>query len=262
MSGGLSLNSRWQAAWRSLFLQAAWNFERLQNIGWAFCVEPALRELYKDPTERADALRRHLEFFNTHPYMAGYVVGAALRAEEEAAQFSGEERAAKTAQVSGLKLALAGPLAAMGDDFYWATLRPATALLGVAWLWLGPHPWHLAAPFIFLLAYNLPCTWLRLASVHQGYRRGLGVAPHIAKLGLPSLAEGLRFASMLPVGGLAGGLARVSHPGSGLGLPLTDNFLFLGAGLLMLLLLRLHMSPVLVWCLALLSALLLAFAIP
>jgi hypothetical protein len=36
----------------------------------------------------------------------------------------------------------------------------------------------------------------------------------------------------------------------------------MGAGLVMLLLLRLRMSPVIVWCLALLGALVLAFAIP
>jgi mannose/fructose/N-acetylgalactosamine-specific phosphotransferase system component IID len=258
----LSWRSQWSATWRCLFIQGAWNFERLQNLGWAFCVEPALRELYPDPKARAEALQRHLEFFNTHPYMAGYVLGAALRAEEEASKADDEGRAPRAAQVSGLKLGLAGPLAAVGDAFYWATLRPAAALLGVAWLWLGPHPWHLYAPVVYLVAYNLPCFWLRLASVHQGYRRGLGVALHVAKLGLPSLAEGLRFSALLLVGGLAGGLGRVSHPGTGHRLPLTDNFLFLGGGLLMLLLLRLRMSPVLVWSLALLSTLVLAFAIP
>lgn len=258
----LSLGSRWQAAWRSLLLQGAWNFERLQNVGWAFCVEPALKELYPDPAARAAALRRHLEFFNTHPYMVGYVVGAALRAEEEASKASGEEQAHKAAQVSGLKLGLAGPLAAVGDTFYWATLRPAAALLGVAWLWLAPAPLHLMAPVAYLVTYNLPCLWLRLSSVHQGYRRGMGVALHIAKLNLPSLSEGLRLSALMLVGSLAGGLGRLSHPSNGMQMPLTDNFLFLGAGLLMLLLLRLHLTPIVVWCLSLFVALVLAFAIP
>jgi PTS system mannose-specific IID component len=254
----LSLGSRWQATWRSLFLQSAWNFGRLQNLGWAFCMEPALRELYPEPAERAEALKRHLEFFNTHPYMVGYVLGAALRAEEEAASKRGEERVQAAARVSALKLGLAGPLAAVGDTFYWATLRPAAALLGVAWLWLGPHPLHLFAPLVFLAAYNLPCLWLRAASVHQGYKRGVGVALHIAKLGLPALSEGLKLSSLILVGGLAGGIV---HPSTGVA-PSTDKFVFMGAGLVMLLLLRLRMSPVIVWCLALLGALVLAFAIP
>src|SRR5258708_26437784 len=58
-------------------------------------------------------------------------------------------RSAKAGMVTGLKLGLSGPLAAVGDAFYWATLRPTAALLGVAWLWLGPHPWHLGAPLVF-----------------------------------------------------------------------------------------------------------------
>ena len=77
----LSRLARMRCALRSLVLQGAWNFDRMQNLGWAFCVEPALRELYPDPARRAAALKRHLEIFNTHPYMAGYVLGAALRAE-------------------------------------------------------------------------------------------------------------------------------------------------------------------------------------
>jgi hypothetical protein len=121
---------------------------------------------------------------------------------------------------------------------------------------------HLFAPLLFLAAYNLPCLWLRSASVHQGYKRGFGVALHIAKLGLPALSEGLKLSSLLLVGGLAGALARLSHPSDGIARPAVDPFVYLGAGLLMLLLLRLRISPVLVWCLALLGALIFAFAIP
>src|SRR5207302_1103412 len=50
--------------WRSLFLQAAWNPRGMQNLGFAYAMEPALRDLYPDPTVRAHAVERHLEFFN------------------------------------------------------------------------------------------------------------------------------------------------------------------------------------------------------
>ena len=77
---------------RLLLMQAAWNFERLQNLGWAWCMQPGLNELYPDPRERAQALRRQLELFNTHPYMAGYVAGAALKAEAEVAAGQADQR--------------------------------------------------------------------------------------------------------------------------------------------------------------------------
>lgn len=254
---GLSASARLQALLRSLFLQAAWNFERLQNLGFAFCMEPALRELYKDPTQRAAALRRHLELFNTHPYMAGYILGAALRAEEEAAAGRGDGE-----QVSALKAGLAPALAAVGDAFFWATLRPAAAVLGVAWLWLAPHPLQLFAPLVFLVAYNLPGLWLRLHSLQAGYEKGPEVAMHIVGLQLPAATEGLRLGALAAVGGVAGALARVQHPQTGGGVPLIDNFLFLGSGLVLLMLLRLSVRPMVLLGLCVLGSLLLALALP
>jgi PTS system mannose-specific IID component len=253
----LSAASRLRALWRSLFLQAGWNFERLQNLGFAFCMEPALRELYPDPERRAAALRRHLENFNTHPYMAGYILGAALRAEEDVAAGRGYG-----AQVSALKSGLAPALAAVGDAFFWATLRPAAAVLGVAWLWLAPHPLHLWAPLVYLVAYNLPGLWLRLHSLEAGYAKGPEVALHVAGLRLPAATEGLRLGALAAVGGVAGSLARVQHPQSATGVPLIDNFLFLGSGLVLVMLLRLSVRPMVLLGLCVLGSLLLALALP
>lgn len=256
MSSGLSRRVRLSMLARSLLLQAAWNFERLQNLGFAFCMQAALRELYKDPTERHAALHRHLELFNTHPYMAGYVLGAALQAEAEVA--AGRS---KGETVSALKMGLAPALAAVGDAFFWATLRPAAAVLAVAVLWLAPHPWHLSAPVVFLGAYNLPGLWLRLHSLQVGYERGSGVAAHVAGLRLPAVTEGMRLAALTAVAGLAGALAWVRHPASGEPVPLLDNFLFLGSGLAMLLLLRLSLKPILLMVLSVAGSLLLALAL-
>src|SRR5262249_19133116 len=72
--------------WRSLFLQAAWNPHGMQNLGFAFAMEPALGELYPDASARARAAQRHLEFFNCHPYLAAAIVGGAVRLEEEVAR--------------------------------------------------------------------------------------------------------------------------------------------------------------------------------
>lgn len=253
----LSLRTRWRVALRSLLLQAAWNFERMQNLGWAFCFEPALRELYKDPQQRAAALRRHLELFNTHPYMAGYVLGAAMKAEDEAANAGGS-----TDAVGAIKTGLAPALAAVGDSFFWATLRPAAAITGVTWLWLAPHPLHLMAPFVFLGTYNLPGLWLRLHAIEVGWVKGSDVAGHVAALRLPAVTEGMRMAALVLTGCLSGTLARVVHPATGAHVPLVDNFLFLGAGLSMLLMLRLAVRPVVLMVLCTLGALILALAFP
>ncbi|MDN5580382.1 MAG: PTS system mannose/fructose/sorbose family transporter subunit IID, partial [Lactococcus raffinolactis] len=42
----LSKNDRLAVAWRSTFLQGSWNYERMQNLGWAFSLIPAIKKLY------------------------------------------------------------------------------------------------------------------------------------------------------------------------------------------------------------------------
>src|SRR3712207_85938 len=71
--------------WRSQFLQGSWNYERMQNMGWAYALIPALKKLYTTKEDRAAALERHMEFFNTHPYVAAPIIGVTLALEEERA---------------------------------------------------------------------------------------------------------------------------------------------------------------------------------
>lgn len=71
----LSKNDRLAVAWRSTFLQGSWNYERMQNLGWAFSLIPAIKKLYTTKEDRAAALTRHMEFFNTHPYVASPIIG-------------------------------------------------------------------------------------------------------------------------------------------------------------------------------------------
>lgn len=66
---------------RSQFLQGSWNYERMQNGGWAFSLIPALKKLYPNKDDASQALKRHLEFFNTHPYIAAPILGVTLALE-------------------------------------------------------------------------------------------------------------------------------------------------------------------------------------
>ena len=79
----LTKRDRWRVCWRSTFLQGSWNYERMQNGGYAFALIPAIKKLYKTKEDRAAALKRHLEFFNTHPYIASPILGVSLALEED-----------------------------------------------------------------------------------------------------------------------------------------------------------------------------------
>ena len=54
----LSKKERLSVALRSTFLQGSWNYERMQNGGWAFSIIPAIKKLYKTEEERSAALDR------------------------------------------------------------------------------------------------------------------------------------------------------------------------------------------------------------
>ncbi len=169
--------------WRCLFLQAAWNRRGMQNLGFAYAIEPALRELYADPPHREEALRRHLGFFNCHPYMAAAIVGGAIHHEEKVA--SGAE---PDAQPFRYKQTLQGPLAAVGDGFFWTALRPFFGAVAAVGALLVGWPAIVAA----LAVYNVVHLVLRGGLFLAGYRDGDAIVADVAKLGLPVLADRLR----------------------------------------------------------------------
>ena len=50
----------------------------MQNGGWCFSMIPAIKKLYPNKEDQAAALKRHLEFYNTHPYVSAPVIGAEI----------------------------------------------------------------------------------------------------------------------------------------------------------------------------------------
>jgi len=191
----VSLLALLRVLWRSLFLQAAWNPHGMQNLGFAFAMEPALDELYPDASARARAAERHLEFFNCHPYLAAAIVGGAVRLEEEVARGAAEPRT-----VSAFKSALASPFAALGDGFFWLALRPAAALIAaVTEPYLG-----LWCVVLFLVLYDgvhlVARAWLFFA----GYFRGEGIVSAVSHAHLPQTIAILKGSAAVLAGVIAG----------------------------------------------------------
>ena len=100
----LTKQDRKKVWWRHQFLQGSWNYERMQNLGWAYSLIPAIKKLYTNKEDQAAALKRHLEFFNTHPYVAAPIMGVTLALEEEKANGTDIEDAA----IQGVKIGYDG----------------------------------------------------------------------------------------------------------------------------------------------------------
>lgn len=197
---------------RSLFLQASWNTQGMQNLGFAWAIAPALEVLYPDPKARAAAGARHLEFFNCHPYAAAAILGAAVRLEEEIAA-GAQGPAASTA----LKKALGPPFAALGDGFFWLALRPLASLLGVC----GALVWRAPGAFLLLFAYDLVHLPARVWLFQRGYDQGPGVVEAVQRLRVPRATALLKLGAAALLGGFAALLLRGAAVEHGLALSLS-----------------------------------------
>lgn len=169
---------------RSLLLQACWNEERMQNLGFAWCAEPWLSRLYKKGDPRlTEALRRHLEFFNTQPHMAGFILGTVCRMEETRAL--GEVPAER---IRTIKAAMGSTLAAVGDALFWGTLKPLGAAAGLLTLLLlralgAPEEGAVAGAAAACLGiFNVPALAARWRGLRLGYERGEGVVEELVRM--------------------------------------------------------------------------------
>lgn len=160
----LSKSDRKKVWWRSTFLQGSWNYERMQNLGWAYALIPAIKKLYTSKEDQAAALQRHLEFFNTHPYVAAPIIGVTLALEEERANGAEIDDTA----IQGVKIGMMGPLAGVGDPVFWFTIRPILGALGASLAMAG----NIVGPLLFFFGWNIIRMAFLWYTQELGYRAG------------------------------------------------------------------------------------------
>lgn len=199
---------------RSFFLQTLWNFERMQNMGFAFSIEPLLQRAHKTQAGFHAALRRHLGFFNAHPYLATTVMGVVYNSEKTAAEQG--VKIAETAMV--LKDSMGGAFGAIGDHVLWGTWRPFCAIFAMSiGLWLAyPHGalthelfHHMAAAQCakwwvagFLGLFNAVHIWLRWRGLQRSVAQGPQVVGWMQSLHLQPWAAQVRRLGLLTIAAL------------------------------------------------------------
>ena len=146
--------------WRSLLLQASFNYERMQACGWLFSLLPGLKKIHKQKEDLVTSMSMHMEFFNTHPFLVTFIMGIVLAMEENKED---------PETIRGIKVATMGPLGGIGDALIWLTLLPITAGIGVSMAMEG----NIAGPFVFLILFNAIHFGLRFGLMNYGYKTGV-----------------------------------------------------------------------------------------
>ena len=184
----LSKSDRQKVWWRSTFLQGSWNYERMQNLGWAYSLIPAIKKLYTKKEDQAAALERHMEFFNTHPYVAAPIIGVTLALEEEKANGAAIDDAA----IQGVKIGMMGPLAGIGDPVFWFTVRPILGALGASLAQAG----NIAGPLIFFIGWNLIRMAFLWYTQELGYKAGSEITKDMSGGILKDITKGASILGM------------------------------------------------------------------
>ncbi len=178
--------------WRSMFLQGSWNYERMQNGGWAYSLIPALKKLYPSGEEAKEALKRHLEFFNTHPYVAAPIIGVTLALEEERANGAEIDDAA----IQGVKVGMMGPLAGIGDPVFWFTVRPIVGAIAASLATGG----SIIAPLFFFIVWNAIRIAFLWYTQEFGYKSGSAITKDLGGGLLQTVTKGASILGMFVLG--------------------------------------------------------------
>ena len=181
---------------RSFFILAVHNYERMQNLGFLFIIAPVLKKLFPDKLLRTEAYLRHLEFFNVHPYLVTLPAGKVAALEEEKVD-------GKT--ISSMKLTMGGPIAAVGDSLFWATWRPFCSFFILCIMFLTgavnisdnnlvlkgslSDLSLMIYPVMFLILYNVPGLLVRYWGLKSGYGKDEGLVELMKKVTMSNVVQ-------------------------------------------------------------------------
>ncbi|MBM6862785.1 PTS system mannose/fructose/sorbose family transporter subunit IID [Ligilactobacillus aviarius] len=186
--------TRFKVAARSQFLQGSWNYERMQNGGYAFSMIPAIKKLYKTDEDRQAALKRHMEFFNTTPFMASPIIGVTLALEEERANGGDVDDEA----INGVKVGMMGPLAGVGDPVFWFTVRPILGALCASLAMSG----NILGPIMFFVVWNLFRWGFQWYTQEFGYKAGSAITDDLSGTMMQDVTRGASMLGMFVLGSL------------------------------------------------------------
>ena len=190
----LSKSDRLMVCLRSTFWQASWNYERMQNGGYAFAMIPAIKKLYKEKADQIAALKRHMEFFNIHTYVASQIVGVTLALEQEKANGAAVDDAA----IQGVKVGMMGPLAGIGDPVFWFTLRPILGAMCASIAMDG----NMLGPIMFFLLWNILRFGFMWYTQEFGYKVGSQITENLSGNLLTNITRGASILGMFVLGAL------------------------------------------------------------
>ena len=170
----------------------------MQGLGFGVAMIPFARRLRLRNADLKAFLKRHLSFFNTHPYLVTYVIGAAGRLERDRAD---------EVKIIELKNLMMGHLGLLGDQVFWVRFKPlllsATILILMYLHWPPITGFRIELIWILLLCfllYNVVHIWTRWRGLVIGYKTGTAALRMFTRSIIPKSRRYLSIGAALTAG--------------------------------------------------------------
>lgn len=146
-------------AWRSMQLQACFNYERMQSAGWLWAILPGLQKIHTNKDDLATSMTHNMDFLNTHPFIVTFVMGIVLSMEQQKMDIQ---------TIRSVRISTAAPLGGIGDALFWMSLVPIvagmTAQMAIDGSIVGPILY-----FVFIFGVEMA---LRYGLLYWSYNMG------------------------------------------------------------------------------------------
>lgn len=191
--------------WRSLQLQACFNYERMQSAGWLWSILPGLEAIHTNKDDLAASMTHNMDFLNTHPYLVTFVMGIVLSLEQNKAPIQ---------TIRSVRISVAAPLGGIGDALFWYTFMPIVAGVTAGLAQDG----NILGPILyFILAFGVQMA-LRFALMYWSYGMGATAINSLTK----NAHEFTHAASMMGIF-VVGALIYNMGTGTALGMVFTNG---------------------------------------
>lgn len=182
--------------WYSFQLESCYNYERQQALGYAVGMWPVIKRFYTTKEDQADALVRHMQIFNTTPHVVTAISGVSAALEKEASENPDFDKST----INSIKVSLMGPLAGIGDSFFWGTIRIIATAVALPMAMTG----NVLGPILFLIIFNVPHMLVRYYGTVFGFKFGKNIMSSASESGIfNKITKAATIVGLMVIGGMS-----------------------------------------------------------
>lgn len=182
--------------WRSCMLDGSWNYERQQDLGYAFAMSPVIKKLYEPGSEKQRiAYERSLDFMAITPQLSTFLMGIDAAMEEEEASNNNFDSQA----IASVKTSLMGSMAGIGDSLLASTWRIIATSIAIGFSEQG----SVLGPILLFVVFNIPAFLIRWFGLKFGYQYGTSFITKAAESGvMEKVSYAAAIIGLMAIGGM------------------------------------------------------------